>query len=95
MTASPVSDVTVIDGPPVPRESNSDLRPPPRADTRHATAEHLERTGSGILQPEAGLGQLNDPAVAGARGEGHVASSDPREHDAAATRVNDRVGVDS
>ena len=45
------------------------------------------------MQPEAGLGRLNDPAVAGACGEGHLALGDPRELDAAATRVNDRVGV--
>ena len=37
MTVSPVSEVTVIDGPPVPRESISDLRPPLRAEKRDAT----------------------------------------------------------
>ena len=62
---------------------------------RADTADHFERTGSGILQPEAGLGQLSDLAAAGACGEGHVALSDPREHDAAVIRVNDRVGVES
>ena len=93
MTVSPVLEVTVIDGPPVPRESNSCSRPSFGAEMRHTAADHIDRTSTRIIQPEAGLSRQGDPAVAGACGEGHATAGDPHELNATAAGAQGGVAL--